>query len=80
MSLLDLEQAVFLRALKGAPASIVLALALTGSSLSNRDLELATGYSDKSISRGLALLELKGIAQNNGRSNGWSVRYDSQLG
>jgi len=76
----DLDQAVFLRALKGAPASIVLALVFTGLSLSNKELELATGYSGKSIAKGLALLELHKVVQNNGRANGWSVRNDFQLG
>lgn len=77
--LLDREQVSFLRGLKGAPASIVLALALSGCSLSKAELEIATGYSDKPVARGLALLELHGLAQDNGRTAGWSLRDSVQL-
>ena len=73
------QHATLLRSLKGAPASIILALALTGVSLAKRDLEILTGYSDKPISKGLALLELNGFVQDNGRAAGWSLRAGLQL-
>jgi hypothetical protein len=73
------EQVSFLRGLKGAPASIVLALALTGCSMTGRDLQMVTGYSDKPISQGLALLELHGLVQFNGRAQGWSFRHEARL-
>lgn len=73
------EQVSFLHSMKGAPASIIIALALTGVSLTNEDLQLVTGYSDKPISKGLALLELHGLAQHNGRRYGWSLPQGIQL-
>jgi hypothetical protein len=77
--LLDGEQVSFVRGLKGAPASIVLALVLCGRSLTKTELEVVTGYSDKPVAKGLALLELHGLAQDNGRSAGWSLRASLQL-
>lgn len=76
---LTIDQVSFLRDMKGAPASIVLALALTGLSLLQKELELATGYSDKTIARGLALLELHDLVYYNGRSNGWCLPPNFQL-
>ena len=51
-------QISFLRALKGAPASILMALLLTGRAHTQRELQLTTGYSDKPISEALDLLAL----------------------
>lgn len=67
------DQIGLVRAMKGAPASIVLALVLCGHALTNKDLEQMTGYSDKPISKGLALLELHGLVQYNGYAHGWSL-------
>lgn len=73
------QQVSFLKSLKGAPASILIALALTGVSLTNQDLQMVTGYSDKPVTKGLALLELHGLAQNNGIHYGWSLPQGVQL-
>lgn len=62
-----------IRSLKGAPASIIMALVFCGHALTNGQLEKYTGYSDKPIARGLALLESLGFAQYNGFANGWSL-------
>jgi len=67
------DQIGLLRSLKGAPASIVLALVFCGHALKNRELEQMTGYSDKPISKGLALLELHRLVQYNGYAYGWSL-------
>lgn len=66
------EQAQLIRTLKGAAASILLALALTADSLENKDLQLITGYSDKSITAGLALLEFHGLIQRTAEL-GWTL-------
>lgn len=71
-TMLTSEQTSLLRSLKGAPASILLALSLCGHALMNNDLERATGYSDKPIASGLALLELYQLVQDNG-PHGWSL-------
>lgn len=73
------EQATTLRALKGAAASVVLALAVTGRSMTNRELRLWTGYSDKPITEALALLDVEGITQYNGRQFGWSLSAGQML-
>ena len=62
-----------MRGLRGAPASMFLALVLCGHALRNSQLMEMTGYSDKTIAKGLALLELRGLAQNNGYQYGWSL-------
>lgn len=62
-------QVSFLRAMKGAPASILMALLLTGRAHTQRELQLTTGYSDKPVSEGLALLELAGVVRHEER--GW---------
>lgn len=67
------DRITLLRSLKGAPASIILALVFCGHAMTNRQLEQATGYSDKPISKGLALLELHGLTQYNGYAYGWSL-------
>lgn len=77
---LSSQQVAFLRSLKGAPASILITLALVpGISLTNKDLRRVTKYSDKPITEGLELLELYGLAQNNGRLYGWSLPQGIQL-
>jgi len=67
------DQIRFLRPLKGAPSLILMTLVLVGHSLQQHELERATGYTDKPISKGLALLESLGLVQNNGRQYGWSL-------
>lgn len=67
------QQVMKVRALKGAPASIILALLVTGRSMTNAQLRQYTGYSDKPITEALALLDTEGITQYNGRSYGWSL-------
>jgi hypothetical protein len=67
------EQEDFVRNIKGAPASILWILLLSGRSLDGKELQRATGYSDKPISDALAWLEPRGYVQFNGRQNGWSL-------
>ena len=67
------ENMTLVRSLQGAPASIMIALMVTGVSMLNKDLCLWTGYSGKPVSEGLVLLEVLGIVQDNGRVNGWSL-------
>ena len=67
-----LEKRRLCRLLKGAAGHIIIALFLHGGAMMNRDLEEWTGYSDKPIARGLALLESEQLVQNNGLA-GWSL-------
>jgi hypothetical protein len=56
-----------------AAAKILWILLLSGRSLTNKDLILTCDMSDKTIQQGLAWLEFKGLVQNNGKFNGWSL-------
>ena len=56
-----------IRTLKGAPISILLALAMIKQPVTVEWLQTATGYSDKSVARGLKVLKEFGFAQRNGR-------------
>lgn len=67
------EQVEFVRSIKGAAASILWILLLSGRSLTGEELQLATGYSDKPITKAMELLELRGFVQYNGRRHGWSL-------
>lgn len=68
-----------IRPLKGAPLSILITLLLFQGSMTAKELELSTGYSDKPITQGLAFLEMKGYLQNNGLLAGWSIKQGQQL-
>lgn len=59
--------AAMLRTLKGSPLSILMALALVRQPVKAEWLQTVTGYSDKSISAGLAVLKEFGLATRNGR-------------
>lgn len=67
------EQVDLVRNLKGAAASILWILLLSGRSLTNKELQQATRYSDKSVKDGLDWLEPRGFVQFNGRVNGYSL-------
>jgi len=60
------------RSLKGSAASIFLYLLFTRATATKKQLVLATGYTDKPIASGLALLEMQKLVQNNG-NQGWSL-------
>lgn len=63
-----------LRALKGAPASLLLALLVNpGQTLGAQHLATLTAYSDKPIAAGLRTLADLGLAQNHARTNGWAA-------
>jgi hypothetical protein len=67
------DQVALIRSLKGAPCSIILALLITGRSLTNKQLCTITGYSDKTITAALDVLEMHQFTQFNGRAYGWSL-------
>lgn len=60
-----------IRELKGAPLSVLFALALVKMRVSNAWLERATGYTDKPISQALAYLEEIGLVDQS--SAGWQL-------
>ena len=62
-----------LRNLQGAPLSIIIALIMAGRALLASELEMWTGYSDKTITRGLALLETLRLIAHHGKYDGWSL-------
>ena len=62
----------YLRALKGAPLSILVALKLIGKPVSQAWLESATGYTDKTLSRALLYLQEIGLV-NGSPGFGWIV-------
>lgn len=72
------EQKRFVRDIRGAAASILWILLMSGRSLTNIDLEDATGYSDKPINQGTARLQEYGLIQDNGIA-GWSIANVTQL-
>lgn len=67
------EQMRFVRSIKGAASSILWILLLSGRACTQRELETATGYTDKTLTTGLALLEAERLVQYNGRRHGWSL-------
>jgi len=68
---LSLENIEFVRSLKGPAASVFLALMLSGSSMTKKELCLATNYTDKPVAGALELLALRGVVQNRGGYQGW---------
>jgi hypothetical protein len=67
------EQVDFVRGMSPAAAKILWILLLSGRSLTNKDLIFTCDMSDKTIQHGLEWLEFKGLVQNNGKFNGWSL-------
>lgn len=67
------EQVDFVRSMSPAAAKILWILLLSGRCLTNKDLIFTCDMSDKTIQHGLEWLEFKGLVQNNGKFNGWSL-------
>lgn len=67
------EQQDFVRNVKGAGASVLLIMLMSGRSLTNRELQMATGYSDKPVTDALAWLEPRGIVHYISPSDGWAL-------
>lgn len=73
------ETVTLIRSMRGAPAVILLTLLFTGRSITNKEFQLITGYTDKPVATALGVLETLGLAQNNGRYAGWSFPLSKQL-
>lgn len=71
---------VMVRSLKGAPASIVLAMLLLppGAALGATQLARMTGYSDKPITQALQILTEMGLMQQHKRYSGWMLTVDAR--
>lgn len=67
------DQVDFVRSMSPAAAKILWILLFSGRSLTGKDLMFTCDMSDKTIQQGLAWLEFKGLIQNNGKFNGWSL-------
>lgn len=59
--MIDGQTKTTLRALKGAPITILLVLAMCGGLAKNKDIESATGYTDKTVAKALAALSDAGL-------------------
>lgn len=68
-----LGQVDLVRSLRGAPASIVLILLLSGRPHTLQELEEATSYSDKPVRRAMRFLACRGVVGKSGGA-GWSLR------
>lgn len=66
------QQAELVRSLKGAPASVLWVLVLSGGVRRQAALVAATGYSDKPVRQALTELARQGLAKRQG-SQGWVV-------
>ena len=67
------DQVEFVRDMPPAAAKTLWILLLSGRSLTGKQLEFACDMSEKIIQRGLQWLDFKGLVQNNGKFNGWSL-------
>lgn len=67
------------RAIRGAPATLLLLLLVRGVSMTGREMSLWTGYDNKTITSAKDVLEALGFIQNNGHLNGWSLRSGCQM-
>lgn len=75
----DTETLRLFRAIRGAPATILLLLMVRGVSMTNREICLYTGYDHKTVTVAKDCLEALGFLQCNGHLHGWSIRAGSQL-
>jgi len=65
------------RSLKGAPALLLIILGTSQGRLTNRALEIESGYSDKTIARGLDVLQQLGLVDR--KPAGWGTVEGVQL-
>lgn len=75
----DTETLRLFRAIRGAPATILLLLMVRGTSMTGREIALYTGFDNNTITKAKNCLEVLGLLQYNGRLHGWSLRAGSQL-
>ncbi len=62
-----------LKSIKGAPASILWALAFHGKPMGRNHLVFATGYQRDTVTKGLQNLKALGLIEYGGRSQGWNL-------
>lgn len=75
----DADTLRLFRAIRGAPATLLLLLLVRGVSMTGREMCLWTGYDNKTVTSAKDVLEALGFIQNNGHLNGWSLRSGCQL-
>lgn len=75
----ETQQLQLFRAIRGAPATILLLLVVRGASMRNDEICQFTGYSDKPVTNAITVLEQIGFLQYNGRQHGWSLKTGCQL-
>lgn len=75
-----LDEIMLVRTVKGAAASVLLGLILTDRRLNKMELVKLTGYSDKTVSKGLQMLAEMGLVEGKDRK-GWrlSSQFESSL-
>ena len=77
MSTLQIPLA-FLRSIKGAPASVLLALLFNRRPMTNQELQRWTGYSDQSVTQATRLLMDLGWVIAHGPRGPWSLNARRQ--
>lgn len=72
MTTSDRELLPFIRAVRNAPATILLLLIIARRSMTAKHISLLTSYSDKTVQSGLASLEALSFVKYDGRA-GWTL-------
>jgi hypothetical protein len=67
-----------LRALKGPPLCVAIALYVSSRPMGTKQLATITGYGPNTVSEALRVLAHCGVAQNHARYNGWTLTHDGQ--
>lgn len=67
------KQEDFMRSMPDLAAKILLWLLWTGGAYTGKELAMATNAAPNSVTAAMAWLDKRGLTQNNGRLNGWSL-------
>lgn len=66
-----MEPLALIRAIRGAPLTVLVALTMSGQPLGTAQLATLTGYSDKTVTSALLTLQGLGLVQRHGRYQAW---------
>jgi hypothetical protein len=69
----EAQKIAFLHTVKGAPALVLLALSSVGRAMTNRELQLFTGYAEENVSHAISLLVAMGFVTMKGPRGPWSL-------
>ena len=68
------------RDLRGTPLTVLMMMMVHGCPTGRNELAVLTTYSERTVQKALAQLELLGLAQNHGRYNGWALTAHAYQG